>query len=375
MSEQLSPTLDGDSRVAEAKRTVVTIQAALAEGKAPRGRRPLGDAARLLKGLELYADAAQALMVLARLEARREDTAAALSSIRSALRLADRGSAAGFDAVGALLLAARICALVGDDDRALSHATQAHHRGREDSRSLACLAAVHFLAGRVSQGLAMAEAAEEKAEAPASHSARVLPGLLVLAKCPTVADQLLTAKLRQVDSQPEAIPALLLLRGWARLSLGDTGPSARDFRKARTLTHTYTDRRPEARALAGLAAAEATRALAEGDPARLARAQTQATRATRLAERARDSQLQDLAQSVHASTNGGETPLLARATENARRAWAGELTTLAKDTESLGTVLACRREVERLALLPESATMPPPSSMLYLALRTELFDS
>lgn len=373
MSEQ-NPPSDNETRVAEAKRTVAEIETALAAGKAPRGRRPLGDAARLLKGLELYSEAAHALLVLARLEARREDTAAALSSVRSAVRLADRDGAAPFDAIGALVLAARLCALNGEDDRAVAHARQALARGGESPRTLACLAAVHFVAGRVSQGLALADQVEQLST-PEGHAARLLPGLLILAHCPAFADQLLTEKLRQAEAHPEAIPPLLLLRGWARLSLGETGPAARDFRKSRTLTHACPDRRPEARALVGLAAAEIARALLEGDAARLERARATAARAARLAERARDSQLQALSQAVQVASNGEEGQLLSRATEASRRAWARELTALAQNTESLEVVRACRREVERLALLPDNAPMPPPASILNLALRSELFDS
>lgn len=370
-----SAPMDNESGVAEAKQTVATIEAALAEGRAPRGRRPLGDAARLLKSEGLFADAAHALVVLARLEARREDTAAALSSLRSALRLAEKDPTEGFDVAGALVLAAKLCALSGDDERALANADQALIRERKDSRTLACLAAVHFVAGRVAEGLEMADAAEQQLTTPASHAARVLPSLLVLARCPATADQMLTAKLRQVENHPEAIPSILLLRGWARLSLGETGPAARDFRKARTLAHDYPDRRPEARALAGLAAAEATRALAEEDAARLARAHAQAVRATRLAERARDTQLQELAQSVQSVANGDSSGFVSRATEDARRTWASELMTLARNTENLEIVRACRREVERLSLLLESALLPPPGTLLNLALRDQLFDS
>jgi tetratricopeptide (TPR) repeat protein len=371
VSESSSSVTETDPRLAEAKRTVAAMEAALAEGKAPRGRRPLGDVARLLKGEGRLPDAAHALYVLARLEARRDNAEGALSSIRSALRLVERGGA-GFDSTDLLALAARIYTRTGDYDRALLHATQARERGANQPRAVACLAAVNYAAGRLPEALTLAGEAEQTA-ATQECPPRIFPALLVLAGCPAAADAMLTANLRQANLPAEVIPPLLLLRGWARLSLGDTGPAARDFRKARTLTHSYPDRRPEARALAGLAAAEATRARVEEDTARLGRAETLATRAVRLATRARDTELQEFTSAVQEAV-GESGKLVTRSTDAARKAWAADLVALARATENLEAIQACRQEVQRLATIQDGALHPPPTALLQLALRTELFE-
>jgi hypothetical protein len=63
-----------------------------------------------------------------------------------------------------------------------------------------------------------------------------------------------------------------------------------------------------------------------------------------------------------------------RSTDAARKEWAAKLVALARATESLETIQACRQEVQRLATVPDGALHPPPTTLLQLALRSELFE-
>lgn len=369
--------------VDRARATVRAILEALDAGRAPRGRKPLLDAARLLEEAGESGAAAEALLGVGLLELRRGKEERGLSSARSALRLARRaGCSQGVEA--ALSLLARLHLRLEDPERARSGAAEWRRRASERgdgaaSAAAACtLASVEYRAGQPVQAFVVAEVASEQARAVGDHDLRAVAELLAGAAllrvgCVLTATDRFGAGLSALDEAGEAPERLagrvrvLLARGHAWRCL-DRGPAAlRDLRLALRLARTAADPRCAVEALAALAGFECERA-AGGERSREERAAALAARARRRCERLHDPALE---QRVAVLLDGGAGGGAARAgaTPVTVKAAAATLVTAARAADNLALVDACLREARRLAALP--AGSPPFHADLSLPLLSD----
>jgi len=262
------------------------LEQALSQGRAPRGRRALRVAigAAVRRG-DLVA-AARGSDLLARIELRHGNAAAAERPARAALRQARR---AGLSLTGPLARLAGIRRERGDAAGALRLAGQAFRAAGDAAdrrRALEEVTAAAWAAG----DLPGAWRAAERAGAEDAEGGLLLSRVLARVGCVADAEKRLAAALRE-GSTPEWDVRLFLERGHARVVLGRLDRAARDFRAAARLARECADARWEARATILLAAVENQRALAEGNTARGRRAAALANRAGRLVRRLRDPQL------------------------------------------------------------------------------------
>lgn len=326
------------------------VETALAEGRVPRARRPLKEAARRLTETGDAAAAARAMRLLGLLELRSGDPRRALNAARAGLRMVRADEAE--HCAGMLQLISRICLTAGERERAVDSARRSLKVARRES-SLAeaqlCLAEAEVELGRLGEAATAAEEALELAQSAEGdlqyRSQRVAAQVLLRSGCPTAAARILNGGVDSCADPREQI-RILLHRGNSRRVLGRPDQAARDFRAAARIGRELPDRRYEAHSLGALATVELIRAREENNAARAGRAEAALDRAIRIAKRFKDPYLQETLEQLQRIA--GNPPADARDAQSAAR----ELVQLAQETESTLLVDACVAEVERLAALP-----------------------
>lgn len=352
--------------LADPNALVGEVQQALAEGRAPRGRRALKDAAHQLRSGGRTEEAARALRTLAALELRHGKWDAALTPAKSALRLA--GDSVEADACLDVLAQAHAAAENYKDAESAAEEWLRRAEAREDGAAAAAallrLASVLALAGDVAEAIAVAEEAVDAAgmDAEAAHRGeRVLCGLLLQVGCPSLASRMLTNLLKKGLSQEENARALLL-RGWCAFSLGDSSSAARDFRRARRFTRDLTDARLDLVARGAVAFIDALIARTAENEVRQERALASSQRVLTQTERLRDPSVVTIGASLHKLANGEKI-----SAAQDREAAASALVALSRASESITLNKASIEEVRRLAELPSGSpaySYAPPFPLL-----------
>jgi tetratricopeptide (TPR) repeat protein len=352
------------AEVNEALSKVAEIKAALMEGRAPRGRRPLQQAARVLQAAGRIAEATLALRTLALLELERGSAQRALAPAQAALRLARKNNLDP-ETDEALDLVARVCSHTGAHDRARQHAEERLQRARSARNPAAAVAAlrrlalVHWKTGAAAGALDLAGEAVEEARSSgqsglAAQAGCLLGTFLLRSGCPTAANGLFSSIL-SLDQEKEHTVRILIARAWSLMASGRFDAAARDLRRAQREARGLVDRRPEVEAMAALAVAEHRRGQREQDAARLERARKLIDRAVRRSRnyspRLRET-VRTLQSLIHeASPDGSE---LAPDFPDTIKKAAGALVQLAEQTNSPVVVDACIREVRRLGSLAKN---------------------